>query len=115
MASVKRRSEILALFVEDGHLRFDSSVGSVTLLCQPGFLAKNQLPSMASKHFKVPSLSRTCDQEDEDGLLCPVRALKFYLSRVKSIVGSRKRLFIPLKEWRAMCLLLLFLVGKPRL
>ncbi|KAH3715620.1 hypothetical protein DPMN_058332 [Dreissena polymorpha] len=85
MASVKRRSEINALFVEDGHLRFDFSVCSVTLLCQPGFLAKNQLPSITSKHFMVPSLSRTCDHEDEDGLLCPVRAFKFYLSRVMSI------------------------------
>ena len=97
MASSKRRSEIHALSIEESHLRFDSSDGSVTLLCQPGFLAKNQLPSMASKPFKVPSLSRTCGNEDEDRLLCPVRSLKFYLSRVKSIRGSRKRLFIPLK------------------
>ncbi|KAH3876826.1 hypothetical protein DPMN_000676 [Dreissena polymorpha] len=97
MASSKRRSEIHALSIEESHLRFDSSDGSVTLLCQPGFLAKNQLPSMASKPFKVPSLSRTCGNEDEDRLLCPVRSLKFYISRVKSIRGSRKRLFIPLK------------------
>ncbi|KAH3728783.1 hypothetical protein DPMN_054744 [Dreissena polymorpha] len=85
MASSKRRSEIHALSIEESHLRFDSSDGSVTLMCQPGFLAKNQLPSMASKPFKVPSLSRTCENEDEDRLLCPVRSLKFYLSRVKSI------------------------------
>ena len=97
MASAKRRSEIHALSVQTGHLRFDSSDGSVTLLCQPGFLAKNQLPSMASKPFKVQSLSKTCGQDDEDRLLCPVRALKFYLNRVKSIRGSQKRLFIPLK------------------
>ncbi|KAH3877749.1 hypothetical protein DPMN_001627 [Dreissena polymorpha] len=63
MASAKRRSEIHALSIEDGHLCFDSSDGSVTLLCQPGFLAKNQLPSMASKPFKVPSLSNTCGHE----------------------------------------------------
>ena len=103
MASSKRRSEIHALSIEDSHLRFDSSDGSVTLLCQPGFLAKNQLPSMASKPFKVPSLSRTCGNEDEDRLLCPVRSLKFYLSRVKSIRGSRKRLFIPLKGGGGRC------------
>ncbi|KAH3700400.1 hypothetical protein DPMN_075376 [Dreissena polymorpha] len=81
MASAKRRSEIHALSIEDSHLRFDSSDGSVTLLCQSGFLAKNQLPSMASKPFKVPSLSRTCGHEDDDRLLCPVRALKFYLKK----------------------------------
>ena len=66
MASDKRRSEIHALSVETGHLRFDSSDGSVTLLCQPGFLAKNRLPSMASKPFKVQSLSKTCGQDDEE-------------------------------------------------
>jgi len=37
MASVKLRSEIHALSVVEGHL-----------LCQPGFLAKYQLPYMAS-------------------------------------------------------------------
>ena len=52
MASAKRRSEIHALSIEDGHLRFDSSDGSVTLLCKPGFLAKYQLPSMASNPSK---------------------------------------------------------------
>ena len=97
LASAKQRSEIYALSVETDHLGFDSSDGSVTLLCQPGFLAKNQLPSLASKPFKVQSLSKTCGQEDEDRLLCQVRALKFYLNRVKSIRGSQKRLFIPLK------------------
>ncbi|KAH3894450.1 hypothetical protein DPMN_018607 [Dreissena polymorpha] len=44
MASSKRRSEINALSIEDSHLRFDSSDGSVTLLCQPGFLAKINSP-----------------------------------------------------------------------
>jgi len=68
------------------------------LLCQPGFVAIYQLPSMASKTFKVPSLSRSCGHEDEDRLLCPFRALKFYISRVKSIRYSRKILFITLKR-----------------
>ncbi|KAH3871676.1 hypothetical protein DPMN_034887 [Dreissena polymorpha] len=61
-------------------------------------MCKNQVPSKASKPFKVQSLCRNCGHEHEDRLLCPFRALKFYLSRVKSIRGSHKRLFIPLKE-----------------
>ena len=97
MASAKRRSELHAFSVEDRHLRFDSSDGSVTLLCQPGFLAKTQLPSTAPKPIKIPSLSRTCGENDNDRLLCPVRALKFYLNRVKPSRGRRKRLFLPLK------------------
>ena len=74
LASAKWRNKIHALLVETGHLRFDSSDGSVALLCQPGFLAKNQLQG----------LSKTCGQDDEDRLLCPVRALKFYPNRVES-------------------------------
>lgn len=97
LATAKRRSEIHALSVEEGHLRFNMSDGSVSLLCQTGFLAKNQLPSVAPSQIVVPSLSHSCGKDDEDRLLCPVRALKFYLSRVKPLRGHRKRLFLPLK------------------
>ena len=97
MASAKRRSEIHALSIEDGHLRFNSSDGSVSLLSQPGFLAKTQLPTSASEPFSIPSLSRVCGTQDEERLLCPVRALKFYLHRVKPLRALRKRLFIPIK------------------
>lgn len=97
LASAKRRSEIHALSVEDGHLRFNASDGSVTLLCQPGFLSKTQLPSIAPSPFTIPSLARSCGSEDEDRLLCPVRALKAYLQRVKPFRGRRKRLFVPVK------------------
>ena len=97
LASAKRRSEIHALSMEDTHLRFNSSDDSVSMTCQTGFLAKNQLPSVAPLPIIIPSLSRTCGRDDKDRLLCPVRALKFYLDRVKTLRGSRKRLFIPLK------------------
>jgi len=96
-ASAKRRSEIHALSVEDGHIRFNDADGSISLLCQAGFLAKTQLPSVTSAPFTIPSLSQTCGRDDEDRLLCPVRALKFYLSKVKAFRGSRKRLFLPIK------------------
>ena len=97
LASAKRRSEIHALSIEEGHLRFNASDGSVSLLCQAGFLAKTQLPSVAPVPFSIPSLSASCGRDDQDRLLCPVRALKFYLDRVKSIRAQRKRLFIPIK------------------
>ena len=97
LASAKRRSEIHALSAEEGHIRFHSSDGSVTLLCQTGFLAKTQLPSMAPQPFSIPSLSKHCGRDDSDRTLCPVRALKFYLNKVKSLRNGRLRLFIPLK------------------
>ena len=110
LASSKRRSEIHALSVEDGHCRFNNNNASVTLLTQPGFLAKTQLPSTASLPFTIPSLSEVCGRDDEDRLLCPVRSLRFYLTRVKSLRGLRKRLFIPIKGG-GMCRQLPFLGG----
>ena len=110
LASSKRRSEIHALSVEDGHCRFNSNYESVTLLTQPGFLAKTQLPSTASLPFTIPSLSNVCGSDDEDRFLCPVRSLRFYLQRVKSLRGHRKRLFIPIKGG-GMCPQLPYLVG----
>ena len=45
----------------------------------------------------IPMQACSCGQDDEDRLLCPVLALRFYLQRVKSLRGRRKRLFIPVK------------------
>ena len=95
LASAKRRSEIHALSIDDSHLRFNAD-DSVTLTCEAGFLAKTQLPSVATSPFTIPSLSQTCGKDDADRLLCPIRALKFYLQKVKSKRHGRKRLFLPL-------------------
>ena len=59
-----------------GHIRFNESDGSFTLLCQPGFLAKNQLPSVLPEPINVPSLSASCGPSDSDRSLCPVRELR---------------------------------------
>ena len=86
LASGRRRSEIHALSYSDVHF----SDHSVTLSTFPGFLAKNQLPSVLSSPISLPSLQG----QDMDPLLCPVRALKIYLGRVSSRRRGRKRLFI---------------------
>ena len=36
--------------------------------------------------------------QDRDRLLCPVRALRFYLNKVKEERGTRQRLFLPIKQ-----------------
>ena len=93
-ATAKRRSEIHALSVDSQSLRFNTN-GSVSLAFQPGFLAKNQLPSMLPPPMLVPSLSAECGRDDPDRLLCPVRALKFYCKATSTLRGSRTRLFLP--------------------
>ncbi len=95
LASARRVSEIHALSVEEGAIRFNQSDGSVSLLPQPGFLAKNQCPETTPATICIPSLTRHAGNDSDDRLQCPVRALRFYLHRVKTRRGARKRLFIP--------------------
>ena len=57
-ATARRRSEIHSFSVEEGCLRFNKSDGSVSLLCQPGFLAKKQLQHVSSiNKFQIPICS----------------------------------------------------------
>ena len=95
-ASAKRRSELHALSIEPGQFRFNRD-GSLSLSFQPGFLAKNQLPSVVPPPLIIPSLSAVCGRSDHDRYLCPVRAIKFYLKATESLRVNRSRLFIPLK------------------
>lgn len=86
LASGRRRSEIHALSYSE--VQFSEDL--VSLDTFPGFLAKNQLPSVLSSPILIPSLKG----QDVNLLLCPVRALKIYLARVLPIRKNRRRLFI---------------------
>ena len=57
MATARRVSEIHALSIDPGHLRFNQSDGSVSLRTEPGFLAKNQLPSICPDDILVQNLA----------------------------------------------------------
>ena len=95
LASAKRRSELHAMCIDEGYLRFGNNGVSLTL--EPGFLAKTQLPSKRPDPIFIPSLDQVCGPLDDDRLLCPVRALRFYLQKSKPLRLGRKRLFIPSK------------------
>ena len=71
LATGRRRSEIHALSISESCLRFASDKSSVTLLTDPSFLAKNQLPDKGSGLITIPALPPTADNQ----VLCPVRAL----------------------------------------
>ncbi len=92
-ASGKRRGELHALSMDDRSLVFGKE--SVTLCCEVGFLAKTQVPGQAPRPFVVPALSKAGPLSAADNLLCPVRALRYYLSMTESLRGRRKRLLIP--------------------
>ena len=95
LVTAKRCSEIHALAMDANYLRFNQSDGSVSLKVQTGFLA--QLPSISPDPIVIPSLARTCKREQSDRLLCPIRALKFYLKMTSLYRQNRTRLFLPIK------------------
>ncbi|XP_071176215.1 serine-rich adhesin for platelets-like [Mytilus edulis] len=95
LATGRRRSEIHALSISESCLRFAADKFSVTLLTDPSFLAKNQLPDKGSGLIVIPALPPTADNQ----VLCPVRALLVYLASSANLrsAGS-SRLFIPIKK-----------------
>ena len=98
LATDRRVSEVHALSIDSDHLRFSNLDGSLILRTQVGFLAKNQLPSRAPDSIIIPKLSNfSCKSDNLNRMLCPVRALKIYLNKTKSLRKHRKRLFIPIR------------------
>ena len=97
LATAKRCSEIHALAMDSHHLRFNQSDGSVSLIVETGFLAKNQLPSINPNPIVIFNLARICKREHWDRLLCPIRALKCYLKMTSPYRQNRTRLFLPVK------------------
>ena len=96
LATARRVSEVHAFSIDSDHLRFSNLDGSLIFRTQLGFLAKNQLPSRAPDSIIIPKLSNFCRKSDNfNRMLCPVRAVKIYLNKTKSLRKRRKRLFIP--------------------
>ena len=61
----------------------------------PEFLAKNKVPGSLSPVIVIPALTSILCEDDEDRFLCPVRALKQYLTRTRPFRGKyHRRLFI---------------------
>lgn len=101
LASAKRIGEIHALSANVNHTEHWTSV---SIEFDTAFLAKTQDPgdpSTSRRFLRIPALGPTLDSSlVEDRSLCPVRALKHYLHRTKSLRANRSRLFIPLAPGR---------------
>lgn len=89
-ASARRRSDLHALTIKPGFLRFEPE--GVRLLPDPAFLLKNQTMSFSPEEIYLPAIGSVSSiQEDERW--CPVRALRYYIKRTKP-VRTGDRLFI---------------------
>ena len=97
LASARRRSYLHALSIAPGRCVFARGNTQrqlvVSLLPEPGFLAKNQLPTQAPEWITVPGIAHLNPTEPER-MLCPVRQLKLYIRDSESIRGGRQRMFI---------------------
>lgn len=97
LATGRRRSEIHGLSGAQSDISFEQD-GSVSLRFLPEFLAKNQDPGSPSPVLRVKSLSSILSRSDTDRNLCPVRCLRFYLSRSHPRRSSQRRLLISMNE-----------------
>ena len=93
-------SELHALDVRK--LQHDPEWKYVWLAPNSLFLAKNQTdrrPS-SSRQFKLTNLTQFVGVHEPDRLLCPVRALRYYLQRTKPFRRNRRALFLSLQTNR---------------
>ncbi|XP_033644334.1 uncharacterized protein LOC117303973 [Asterias rubens] len=90
-ATSRRRSELHALTLAPGHIRWEP--GGVRLVPSAGFLTKNQSDSFQPPDIFVPDL-KSFSAVAAERLLCPVRALKWYISRTKPIRSGHHQLFL---------------------
>ena len=97
-ASARRRSELHALSVKKGFIRF--SPGGVSLLPDPHFLAKNQTESFSPTPVFLPKIE-SISSVPEDRLVCPVRALKWLLHKSKNLRSSDALFILPRSPYTA--------------
>lgn len=93
LATTKRISELQALRKKVGFTKED-----VVCCFTVGFLAKSETPSFPwPRSFTIKYLTDILDPTDQERALCPVRALKYYLERTKSIRGTSPNLWFQLR------------------
>ncbi|KAL8597793.1 hypothetical protein ACOMHN_004908 [Nucella lapillus] len=100
LASGRRRSEIHALSGLSQDVGFHPD-GSVSLRFLPEFLAKNQTSGSPSPAIIIRPLSTIVDKGEPDITLCPVRAVKYYWDRTRSLRTTQRRFFISLRAGRS--------------
>ena len=99
LATAKRVGELQALSSVVTFVGLDACLSYI-----PQFVAKSEsLTHSIPRSFLVKSLSDFAAGLDADLLLCPVRALRIYLDRTRSLSPLRHRLFVlPHRPSRAM-------------
>jgi hypothetical protein len=99
LASGKRRSEIHAL---QSNIQRTENWSEISLFPDINFIPKTQLASEGPgllKPLTLKAMTKFLSPDlQEDRSLCVVRAIKYYLSRTKTLRKDRPRLFIAIKK-----------------
>ena len=102
LASAKRIGELHGFSHEVRHSR---GWNSLTFSFVPDFVAKTQDPSVFDPRFEsftIPSLRDFTDGDQDEMLLCPVRAVREYLRRTRECRPQLPRLFLSTGSRRKM-------------
>ena len=88
------------LFVEAQFVIATPNWGEVWLFPDPEFIPKSVKGKTSMLPIKVSSLGHVVGKSEKDFLLCPVRALRYYLTRTQDtkIHKGRVKLFLPFNE-----------------
>ena len=101
LASAKRNSEVWAFSAD---VVFGHDKQSATLRFLPGFIAKTQKPDRPDTALSpviIPALAPLTGPDLPERALCPIRVLRYYLSRTNISDPHRsKRLFVSIKPGR---------------
>ena len=92
LASGSRRSEIHALVTGPGNIIWHPH--QVSIRTHPDFIAKNQVLGSVSRPVVIKALEDFVGKDRRERLLCPVRALKWYVNRSEPNRASTSRLFV---------------------
>ena len=102
LASGRRRSDVHALDVS--RVEFDQNDGFVILYPSRSFLPKTRAATEGSAAFspiKIQSLKAFVGINEPDSCLCPVRAVREYISRTREVRRGRNQLFISVQPNRS--------------
>ncbi len=94
LASAKRVGELHAMTADINHI---NNWQEVSIQIDPSFIAKTQKPSDSSSalgNVRIPALAPSVEPGLPDRLLCPVRALRYYLKRTEALRSGTKKLFL---------------------
>ncbi len=95
LATGARRGELHAITKDNVSIHSDEKSEYMTLRPSPEFVSKTSLQKgVALQPFRIPSLRDLVGPASSDRKLCPVRAVKTYLHRTKSLRKDRKLLLL---------------------